>query len=288
MNNLGLTAVILAKNEEGGLPNCLKSISWVDEIILVDDYSVDKTAEIAKKVGARILKRKLDNFGSQRNFALSKVKTPWVLFIDPDEEVTPELAEEIRQAVQSGKFDGFRFPRKNIIFDKWIKHSGWYPDWQTHLFKTAKGRYIGKVHEQVEVKGRIGELKNHLIHHNYQSISQYLEKMFRYTSLEAENQISQGYRFLWSDLIRKPLSELLRRFFAEEGYKDGVHGLALSVLQAFSELVVYLKIWEAQGFIEEETPNVFEEIRKATSEVNWWIAAKTKNPLKKILQKLKI
>lgn len=287
MAKSGITAVILTKNEEKNLPSCLKSIAWVEEIILVDDNSTDKTVEIAKEAGAKIFKRKLDDFSAQRNFALGKVETPWVLFIDPDEEVTQELAEEIKKAVREGKFDGFRIPRKNVIFGKWIKHSGWYPDWQLHLFEKNKGRYIRRVHEQVEVQGKVGELKNFLLHKNYESISQYLEKLSHFTTLEAENQIESGYKFAWQDLIKKPLGEFLRRFFAEEGYKDGVHGLVLSLLQAFSELVVYLKVWEKEGFKEGETEGVFGEIDKAVDEVDYWIAQKTKNPIRKILNKLR-
>ncbi len=287
MVEMRLTAVILAKNEEENLPGCLESVQKLaDEIILIDDYSSDKTAEIARKAGVRIYSRKLDNFSSQRNFALEKVKSSWVLFIDPDEEVSPELAQEMKKAIQSNKFDGFRIPRKNIIFGKWIKHSGWYPDFQLHLFKKEKGKYEGMVHEQVEIKGKVGELKNFLVHKNYESISQYLEKLSRYTSLEKEFQIDSGYKFSWQDLIKKPLGEFLRRFFAEEGYKDGIHGLALALLQSFSELVVYLKIWEKEGFKEEETPGVFEEIRKGISEINFWLNQKEGNPLKRILQKL--
>ena len=286
MLKLGLTAVILTKNEEKNLPRLLKSISWVDEIVVIDDQSTDKTIEIAKKAGATIYERQLDDFCSQRNFALSKVKTPWVLFIDADEEVTAELAEEIKQAVKADKFDGYRFPRKNIIFGKWIQHSGWYPDWQLHLFKKEKGKYVEKVHEQVEIDGKTGELSKVLVHYNYQSISQYLEKMFRYTTLEAENQLANGYEFAWSDLIKKPLSEFLRRFFAEEGFKDGVHGLVLSLLQGFSEFVVYLKIWEKEGFKEEEIPEVFEQLHDGVSEMDYWLKQQEKNPLKKVLRKL--
>lgn len=288
MANIGLSVVILAKNEEKNLPGCLESVrKLADEIILIDDCSSDKTVEIAKEAGVKIFKRKLDDFSSQRNFALEKVKTPWVLFIDPDEEVTPELAQEMKKAIQNNAFDGFRIPRKNIIFGKWIKHSGWYPDFQLHLFKKEKGKYVGRVHEQVEIKGKVGELKNFLVHKNYQSISQYLEKLSRYTSLEKEFQIDSGYKFSWQDLIKKPLGEFLRRFFVEGGYKDGVHGLALCLLQAFSELVVYLKIWEKEGFKDEEIPGVFGEIRKGILEIDFWLNQKERNPLKKILQKLR-
>lgn len=286
MDKPELTAVILTKNEEKNLPRCLDSVAWADEIILVDDESTDKTVKIAKKAGVTVYERQLDDFCSQRNFALTKVKTPWVLFIDADEEVTPDLAEEIKQAVKSNDFDGYRFPRKNIIFGKWIEHSGWYPDGQLHLFKKNKGKYVEKVHEQVVTDGKVGELSKVLVHNNYQSIDQYLEKMFRYTTLEAENQLANGYEFVWPDLIKKPLSEFLRRFFAEEGFRDGVHGLALSLLQAFSELVVYLKIWEKEGFKPQETKEVFEELEKGTEEISCWLKEQEKNPLKKVLRKL--
>ncbi|MDP3888720.1 MAG: glycosyltransferase family 2 protein [bacterium] len=287
MSKLGLSAVVLTKNEEKNLPVCLKSIEWVDEIIVVDDESIDKTLEIAKHGKAVIYKRKLDDFSSQRNFALSKVQTNWVLFLDPDEEVTPELAKEIQKAIKTDAFDAYRFPRKNIIFGKWIEHSGWYPDFQTHLFKKAKGKYVEKVHEQVEIEGKIGDLTSPFLHHNYDSISHYLEKGMRYTTLEAENKLDKGYKFVWQDLISKPLSEFLRRFFAEEGFKDGVHGLALSLLQSYLELLVYVKIWEKEGFKESEVSGVFQEIDGATKELDFWVAQRSKSPLRKILHKLR-
>lgn len=283
-----ITVIILTKNEEKNLPFCLKSIRQLaDEIIIVDDKSSDKTINIAEKAKAKILRRDLDDFASQRNFALSKVKTPWVLLIDADERVTPQLAEEIKMAVKSKKFNGYRFPRKNVIFGKWVKYSGWYPDWQLHLFKTKKGKFIEKVHEQVKIEGRVGELKNALLHNNYQSISQYLTKIIPYTTLEAENLIDSGYKFDWHDLLKKPLGEFLRRFFAEEGYNDGVHGLALSLLQAFAELIVYLKIWEKAGFPSQEIEGVFSEIEKGTSDIDYWIAQKSRSLFKKLQLKLK-
>jgi len=287
MDKLGVTAIILAKNEDNFLPACLESISWVDEMVIVGDEPTEEVLNISKQAEAKIYRRKLDNFCNQRNFALTKVKTPWVLLIDPDEQMTPELAGEMQEAVKNGGFDAYRFPRKNIIFGKWIEHTGWYPDWQTHLFKTAKGKYVGKIHEQVEINGTVGDLKSVLLHNNYQSVSQYLEKNFKYTSLEAERQLDSGYQFAWRDLIQKPSSEFLRRFFVEEGYKDGIHGLTLSLLQSFMELLVYIKIWENRGFPAEETPEVFDQFDKSMKDVDYWVALKTKNPLRKILHKLR-
>jgi len=287
MEKTGITTIILAKNEEKNLPQCLESVAWVEEIIVVDDESTDKTVALAEKAGAKIYKRKLDDFATQRNFALSKVKTEWVLLVDPDETVPQELQKEIFQAMKLKGFDGFYFPRKNIIFGQWIKHSGWSPDHQLHFFRTKKGQYIGKVHEQVKVKGKVGYFKTPLIHENYQTITQYLEKLIHYTELEAEKQIKSGYKFSWPDLIQKPLDEFLRRFFAEEGYKDGIHGLALGLLQSFSELIVYLRIWEKEGFPSGPTKNVFSQLEGAIDQLQHWLVKQSKNPVKKILRKLK-
>lgn len=287
MQKTGITALILAKNEEKNLPRCLEAVAWVDEIIVIDDQSTDKTVVLAEKAGAKIYQRRLDDFASQRNFALAKVTTEWVLLVDPDETVPQELQKEIFKAIKLKGFAGFYFPRKNIIFGQWIEHSGWFPDHQLHFFRTKKGMYVGKVHEQVEVKGKVGYLKTPLIHENNQSITQYLEKLIHYTELEAEKQMKAGYQFSWPDLIQKPLDEFLRRFFAEEGYKDGIHGLALSFLQTFSQLVVYLRIWEKEGFPSGPTKNVFSQIEKAIDQLQYWLVKKSKNPFKKILQRLK-
>lgn len=262
MTKAKITAVVLTKNEEERLPKCLASLSWVDQILVIDDFSSDETIKVAKDFGAKVYQKRLVDFQSQRNWALKKVKTPWVLFIDADEEVPDELRKEITSAVKKKEFAGFYFPRRNIIFGKWIKHSGWYPDYQLHLFKTDKGKYLGRVHEAVEVKGKVGYLKSHLLHQNYQTVSQYLEKLGHYTTLSAESMVDSGYKFKSQDLIKKPAEEFSKRFFAEEGYKDGLHGLALALLQSFSELILYLKVWEKQGFKEVKEKKFLEKVEK--------------------------
>ena len=287
MKKIDITAVILAKNEEKNLPRCLKNLEWVKEIIVIDDYSSDNTKKIAEKFGAKVYQKKLVNFESQRNWALQKVKTPWVLMIDPDEEVTSEFRQEVEKVIKENKFAGFKFPRKNIIFGKWIKHTGWYPDWQLHLFRTKRGKYVGKVHEQVVLDGKIGTLNAPLIHYNYHSISQYLQKLDRYTNLRAEEKVKEGYKFRYQDLLIKLAEEFFRRFFAEEGWRDGVHGLALSLLQSFSELVVYLKVWEKQNFKVFDIKDFDKVGEKIVSDYYYWQVTISKNPLKKIYYRIK-
>lgn len=290
-----ITTVVLTKNEEERLPKCLASLSWVDQILLIDDFSSDETIKIAKDFGAKVCQKRLEDFQSQRNWALKKVKTPWVLFIDADEEVTNDLRKEIASAIMKKEFAGFYFPRRNIIFGKWIKHSGWYPDYQLHLFKTDKGKYIGRVHERVKVKGKVGYLKSYLSHQNYQTISQYLEKLDQYTTLSAKSVIESENEFKFQDLIKKPFEEFFKRFFAEEGYKDGLHGLALALLQAFSELILYLKVWEKQGFKDVKEKNFLEivekELVKVGKELQHWLLtsriSEESNLLKRVALKIK-
>ena len=286
MKKVDITAVVLAKNEEKNLPRCLKNLDWVKEVIVIDDYSSDNTKKIAEKFGAKVYRKRLADFESQRNWALQKVKTSWVLMIDPDEEVTSEFRQEVEKVIKEDKFDGFKFPRKNIIFGKWMRYTGWYPDWQLHLFKTKRGKYVGKVHEQVVLDGKIGVLNASLIHYNYHSISQYLQKLDRYTNLEAEEKVRGGYKFRYQDLLVKPAEEFFRRFFAEEGWKDGVHGLGLSLLQAFSELVVYLKVWEKEGFKKEKIDNFSYILEKIANDLFWWLG-KTSSLGNKIRLKIK-
>jgi len=288
-----ITALILTRNEASRLPGCLKNLAWVDEIIVLDDHSSDQTLEIAKKFKAKIYKRKLDNFANQRNFGLTKVKTDWVFLIDADEEVGPELRREIQEAIKQKENDGYYFPRKNIIFGQWIKQSGWFPDYQLHLFKTKKGKYFGQVHERVKLEGKAAYLKNALIHHNYQTVSQYLQKLDQYTTLAAQAKIKSGEGADFKKILKEPIAEFLKRFFAEKGYQDGFHGLVLSLLQAFAALVVLVKVWEIQGFKPQRLllDDFVLTTKKLGKEISYWLTTvlikETKSPFKKYRLKLK-
>lgn len=182
-------------------------------------------------------------------------------------------------------------PRKNIIFGKWIQHSLWWPDYQTRLFRKGKGRYqTEKVHQQLQVEGSIGTLTHPLIHENYQTISQYLVKMDRYTENEAKALLAQNTHLHWSDTIRLPVRDFLKTFFLQQGYKDGLHGLILSTLQAGYSFLVAVKVWEKQGFVAEKNPHFLEEVfvlwKGLHKEVLYWfyteLAKQVGNPVTKI------
>jgi glycosyltransferase involved in cell wall biosynthesis len=294
-----LSAVISTFNSATVLEDCLKSLSFADEIVVVDHKSLDETVKIAKKYTKHVFSQTNNpqEIDLQKNFGFEKATGDWILSVDADERVSEALSREINEAIQSDSgFSAYRMPRKNIIFNKWIEHSIWWPDYQLRLFKKDKGRYTkAKVHQNIEIDGTIGELKEPLDHQNYQSISQYLSKMDQYTENEANSFVSQNVHFLWIDIIRMPISDFLKTFFLQEGYKDGLHGLVLSVLQGFYMFLVVTKVWEKQGFREENSKDflttLVAEWGRIQQEMSYWVLTaldnNTSNPLTKISYKLK-
>jgi len=291
-----INVVISAYNEEKNIKDCLNSVKWADEIILVDNGSTDKTVKIAKKFTDKIFtqpNRLMLNIN--KNYGFSKAKGDWILSLDADERVTEELKNEIIDATRK-KVTGFWVSRKNIIFGQWIKHSIWWPDYQLRLFRKGKGEFpCQHVHEYLQVKGETKKLKNPFLHYNYQTISQYLYKLDKiYTENEAENIIKSGKKLVWQDVLRMPINDFLKTFFAQKGYKDGLHGLVLSLLQSFYALIIFAKVWEKQGFREIEKKHfltqITSEFKNLAKEFNYWLTQtklkEEKNPLKKILTRL--
>ena len=288
-----LSVVILTKNEEKNIKACIESISFASEILVIDDNSTDSTRTIAKKMGAKVYIRTLDDFASQRNFGLTKVTGDWVLFIDADERVPRELAHEIVDSINSEDEFFYKIPRKNKIFGKYLEHTDWYPDYQYRLFEKGKGKWGRKVHEQLETKLTGRELDKSLLHDNYETIQQFVDKNFGiYADYEADLLISSGYKFQPADLVSKPINEFLRRFFASRGYLDGVHGLVASTLVSFGTFVVYAKVWEKQGFREESLSlkTIQGEFNKSGRDIQFWIKnsllSGEKNALIKLFKKI--
>lgn len=262
------------------LPRLLESVkSFADEIIIID-IATDSSelGSIAKKYKAKIYKHPFVQYIEPiRNFQISKATSDWVLIVDSDEEISAGLAKKISNLVKKTKGDYYRLPRKNIVFGKWLKHSRWWPDYNIRLFKKGKVSWNEVIHAVPMTVGVGIDLeadeKLSIIHHHYDSIEQYLDKMNRYTSIQANLKAMEGHEFSWKDFIKRPMAEFLSRFFAGEGYRDGVHGLAVSLLQAFSELAVYLKIWQKEKFRQGEVD--ISEIKKLSDEegkkVNYWL-----------------
>lgn len=280
-----ISVVINTFNEEKNIEQAIKSADWVDEIIVCDMYSEDKTVVLAKRMGAKILFHKKENFVEPaRNYAISKASNDWVFILDADERIPEDLAKRLNMIVsQMEQIDYVRIPRKNIIFGKWMEAAMWWPDYNIRFFKKTKVHWTNQIHRPPEALGQgldlPAEEKYAIVHHNYETVSQFLRRMDRYTTVQAEELHKESYEFSWKDLFSKPLNEFLSRFFANSGHKDGLHGLALSFLQAFSFIIVYLKLWEKNQF-KQENINL-EELKVqnniSAKEIDYWIK-KTNNP----------
>lgn len=295
-----ITAVLIARNEEKKIIDCLESIKWTDEIIVIDDSSTDKTAEIAKKYTKNVYSHKSVGYVEPvRNMAISKVTGEWILMIDADERVSESLAIKLQEIarLETGS-EIVLIPRKNIIFGKWIQHTGWWPDYQIRFFKKGSIAWPDQIHKQPELKSASLNLEAKeefsILHFHYATISEYLLRMNRYTDVEANEIIKLKTDFVWTDLVTRPFNEFLSRFFARAGYRDGLHGLVLAVLQSISMFVVTLKVWEKNGFVEVDSKVLFKETEKEARQMRkdllYWFTnekiSEIKNPIKKNAYKL--
>ncbi len=292
-----LTVIINTLNDEKIIQRAIDSVSWADEVLICDMDSEDETVKIAKKAGAKVVSHKREKYVElARNFSVSNATNQWILILDPDEEVPAILAERIKEMMAKPIVSTFvEIPRKNIIFGKWMKASGWWPDHNIRLFRKGSASWSGEIHRQPEVEGQGLKLPDEenfaIIHHHYESISQFVSRMNRYTDAQAKELTAGGYKFNWLDLINKPVREFMSRYFANRGFEDGLHGLSLGLLQAFSFLVLYLKLWELEKFKEQNiTLEDFKKISQKTgSEISYWFkyANLSKNSFKRFAQKIK-
>lgn len=242
-----IIATILTKNEARHIGDCLKSVQWADEITVEDSFSTDGTVEIAQKLRARVFQSEFVNFAVARNNALKNAQElggEWIFFIDADERVTPELAEEIRRVATESDTCGWWVPRYNIMWGHTMRGGGWYPDCQLRLMKIDAAHYNPEreVHEIVILDGPTGTLKEHLIHYNYDSLAQFRKKQDRYINFEAKILKDKGIRAKPWTYITMPLREFHRRYIKLEGYRDGWVGLQVCALMSWYMFVTYLRL----------------------------------------------
>lgn len=290
-----ISAVINTFNEEKNIERVMQSVKWADEIIVCDMRSGDKTVEIAKKFGAKVYYHKrTDYVEPARNFSISKASNEWILILDADEEIQEELVKKLKKIADKMKrINYIEIPRINIIFGKWMKASMWWPDYHVRFFKKGKVSWNENIHSKPETAGEGIKLEAKeelaIVHHHYESISQFIERLNRYTQVQAKELVKSGYKFHWEDLITRPTGEFLSRFFANKGFEDGLHGLALSLLQAFSFIILYLKLWEMGKFSQQEIDLIdLKEVKdKAAFEINYWFkySKLSPNPFKRFFQK---
>ncbi len=240
-----ISATLITLNEEKNIERALKSLQdLVDEIIVVDSGSKDKTVTIAEKLGAKVFFRKFDNFSNQKNWAITKANGEWILSLDADEQIPQNLADEIKTAVQKTEYVGYLIPRRNFILGGEIRHSRWSPDLHIWLWKKASGKWIGDVHEEVTVSGKVGHLKNPKINNQEELVSDFIRKNNLYSSLLAKESFKKGIRFSFFNLFKDPISEFLIRYLYKLGFLDGWRGFVLSYLMAIYKASVWIKIYE--------------------------------------------
>jgi glycosyltransferase involved in cell wall biosynthesis len=243
---LGITAILITLNEEKNLDACLAGIRWADEIIVVDCGSHDGTKEIALKYTDQFHYRAWESYSRQKAHALGLASNEWVLSLDADERVTGELAEEMQRAAGSGAADGYLLKRDNYFLGRLMTGGGWQHDHQMRLFRKSRAKVTDRlVHESFEIDGKVGRLSNPLQHFTYTSIAAAFGKMNEYTSLEAI-EYAASRKSSGGAVVLHPLSSFLRGYVSRGGYRDGVHGLVLSLLNAASTMLLYMKLWEIQ------------------------------------------
>lgn len=247
-----IAALIITYNEEKNIRECLESINWCDEIVLVDSYSEDQTVAISREYTEKIYLRKFDDFAAQRNYALEKIESDWVLVIDADERVSGELRREIEEILNNNHVQAYQIPRKNYFLGKWIKYCGWYPDYTLRLFKNNhRLKYDGMVHEGIKIKGKINQLVNPLVHFTYKNLANYMNKINHYTTLWAEDRGKKGKKIGLMYIFFRPLFEFIKKYFLKKGVLLGRQGLILSILSSYYIFIRSAKLWEKNNLSKE-------------------------------------
>ena len=246
-----ITATIITKNEEKNISSCLRSLNWVDEIIVYDAYSTDQTVAICESFGAKVFRNHWPGYKTQKNNAIDKAGNDWILSLDADEQLSSELIQEIKNLREKGfQKDGYRIPRRSFYLGKWINYSGWYPDHKLRLFKKSKARWEGGlVHEYVSLNGDIADLESDLLHYSYRNINHHLQKIGIYSELIAKEEFQNGKRSHWCNLIVKPVKEFFNKLVLKAGYRDHLPGIVIATLSAYYHFqrVAKLRALEKQG-----------------------------------------
>jgi len=241
-----ISAVIITKNEEQNLKNCLGSLDWVNEIVVVDSGSIDRTLQIAEEFRTKIIQTEWLGFGKTKQLAVEQASNDWVFSIDADEVVTPELKERILKLLENEmQIPGYRIRRSSFYLQKLIRHSGWDTDYPKRLFNRKSGKFSDDmVHESVQVEGKMGIIEEPLLHFTYPTIESHIRKMNRYTTIAAEAMFAKGKKVsIFGALVRAKL-KFLKMYIIRAGFLDGWAGLILALNSAYGVFLKYLKLWK--------------------------------------------
>lgn len=239
-----LSVTIITRNEAAHIEACLASVDWADERLVVDCGSTDDTVALARRAGARVVAHDWPGYAAQKNFAASQATHDWILSVDADERVTPELAREIRATLEAPASAGYRIPRITWHLGRWFRSTDWYPDLQLRLYDRRHGTWqVRRVHESVTLDGQPGHLTHHLQHYAYRDIAHHMETMNRYTTLAAQDMFESGRRADVLDVVVHPLAAFLRNYVLKGGVADGLPGFIVSSMNAYYVLLKFAKLW---------------------------------------------
>jgi glycosyltransferase involved in cell wall biosynthesis len=246
-----MTAVsgcVIARDDASRIEACLASLAWTDEtVVVIDERSCDATEPLARRAGARVLRHAYEGNLEQKNFALDQLKTDWVVALDADEALSPELSVRLRERLASDPdgLHGIELNRVTRHLGRWIRHGDFHPDWQLRVFRRSRGRWAGSnPHGRVRVAGRVERLAGDLEHASYQDLSDQLARVQEYSRVEAEQLHRRGRRARISDLCLRPPARFLRAYLLKAGFLDGVPGFVIAAVTAFHVFLKYAKLWE--------------------------------------------
>lgn len=241
-----ISVYMITYNNERTVEKALKSVTWADEIVVVDSFSHDKTMEICRKFTDKVSQRKWPGHRDQYQYAADLTTHEWVMFVDADEEVSSELAKEIRETLnaEAEGVDGFFVYRRTHYLGRWIRYGGWYPDGEIRLYRREKGRWEGGLHAKIEVDGKVKSLKNQYLHYTYRNISDQIQTIDRYSRIAAEDLCQKGKKFSFFKLFFHPPFRFIKEYVLKSGFRDGLPGLVIAISTMYYVFIKYAKLWE--------------------------------------------
>jgi glycosyltransferase involved in cell wall biosynthesis len=243
-----ISVYVLTFNNERTIEKCLKSLQWADELVIVDSYSTDGTLRICRRFSDRVYQRKWTNHQDQYQYAADLTTNRWIMFVDADEEVPPALAREIEEElkVNNGQWNAYIAYRRTYYLGRWIRHGGWYPDYEIRLYDRRKGKWDGGLHAKIKVAGRVKTLQNHYYHYTYRDISDQIQTIDRYSRIAAVDMLRTGKRFSVIHMALNPPLRFVKEYIFKRGFLDGIPGLIIIVSTMFYVFIKYAKLWEQQ------------------------------------------
>jgi len=252
-----ISGVVICFNEADRIGRCLESLAFCDELVVVDSCSTDGTREIARRYTERVIEQPFLGYVKQKNFALEHAKHDWVVCLDADEALSPELAQEVLAAIARAgdSVSGFELDRVTRYLGVWHDRGEWYPDWQLRVFRRSRGRWAGMdPHDRVELEGRVEKLHGRLLHWNYRSLSEHIQTTDRFSARMARSMADAGVRFRIADLLFRPLARFFKGYVLRQGFRLGLPGFVVSAATAYYVFMKYAKLWE----LEHEDPPAHE------------------------------